>query len=877
MGYQTADVSVGQISRDTMGNQSITCNQTTYINPFQPNGNGNDSYVQNGTADADISDISYFDGQTHLSQREKYAENEIIQLAMSIGPEAVLNLVKEQQKEQESQSRSFTCLKAEPELLAANKAKNARILKEIEAKDREVTLKIEQAQKMEQLNQEKDQQLNESWEEITRKNAELEQQRQQLELALLQIAQREQESLKEKEDLSNFQKQILLKQEIQLQEIENEKIQLMAREIIISQNSGKPPHKPENIQKVSVSVETPHNKEAQTVMETEKEAANPLSENMPSIQLVSHNEISKYQTPKAHEELNITYLCAKKCQKESEKDAIPELLAVPKPADGKDEFQQPNKLEPPPFELPKAENQELRDFPKEEMHVLIDTICGHGCKTTTRKFEEIPTNPLNNVDLVQTQRECILVSKQEIATEMEKIQRAYKSRNLHIKCPVPNCKYSFNQVYDLMCHFQDNYKSHDIKLISNIREMIVKELDSHNLKNQKFNHYLLCINCQCPFRDLKAAITHQQKCIFYHEIVRATDQQNTPQDSEGGEANNQSGEKRRPGRPKPPRKETITPKILIRTTRLTTRVATTTAIMTIQLSSTVQPPKAPNAAYMSCQSTATLKTNQLQESALKKQSSNSYMPHKMHRHQWTNSQGVSHGLKAIQMASKRQSIRLSLEQKTILCSASTTTDLVQRNHTQKDITQAKNRLSQHLSKHKNQTSNTSPKQNPLQLFTFQQGVKILWYSHKLRYLKSRKSRHKFSKCMNIHQLENQVSETCISNTHIKLAIDYSSKCSNKASIRYMKQQLSRTNLNYTNLELYTQINTNLIVMENRIIDQYKSKKHCSPATIPCSKDVQSAKLKSIKTNLQSHHPECYQPNTNSLWQSKAALSPSNST
>lgn len=74
-------------------------------------------------------------------------------------------------------------------------------------------------------------------------------------------------------------------------------------------------------------------------METEKEAANPLSENMPSIQLVSHNEISKYQTPKAHEELNITHLCAKKCQKESEKDAIPELLAVPKPADGKDEFQ----------------------------------------------------------------------------------------------------------------------------------------------------------------------------------------------------------------------------------------------------------------------------------------------------------------------------------------------------------------------------------------------------------------------------------------------------------------------------------------------------------------------------------------------------------
>ncbi|CAL6053088.1 Hypothetical_protein [Hexamita inflata] len=118
MGYQTADVSVGQISRDTMGNQSITCNQTTYINPFQPNGNGNDSYVQNGTADADISDISYFDGQTHLSQREKYAGNEIIQLAMSIGPEEVLNLVKEQQKEQESQSRSFTCLKAEPELLA---------------------------------------------------------------------------------------------------------------------------------------------------------------------------------------------------------------------------------------------------------------------------------------------------------------------------------------------------------------------------------------------------------------------------------------------------------------------------------------------------------------------------------------------------------------------------------------------------------------------------------------------------------------------------------------------------------------------------------------------------------------------------------------
>ncbi|CAL6019267.1 Hypothetical_protein [Hexamita inflata] len=87
--------------------------------------------------------------------------------------------------------------------------------------------------------------------------------------------------------------------------------------------------------------------------------------------------------------------------------------------------------------------------------------------------------------------------------------------------------------------------------------------------------------------------------------------------------------------------------------------------MTIQLSSTVQPQKAPNEAYMSCQSTATPKTNQLQESALKKQSSNSYMPHKMHRHQWTIFKDVSHGLKAIQMASKRHSIKLSLVQKTI--------------------------------------------------------------------------------------------------------------------------------------------------------------------------------------------------------------------
>ncbi|CAL6043147.1 Hypothetical_protein [Hexamita inflata] len=73
------------------------------------------------------------------------------------------------QKEQESQSRSFTCLKAESELLAANKAKNARILKEIETKDREVTLKIEQAYKMEQLNQEKDQKLNESWMKLPEK------------------------------------------------------------------------------------------------------------------------------------------------------------------------------------------------------------------------------------------------------------------------------------------------------------------------------------------------------------------------------------------------------------------------------------------------------------------------------------------------------------------------------------------------------------------------------------------------------------------------------------------------------------------------------------------------------------------------------------
>ncbi|CAL6008994.1 Hypothetical_protein [Hexamita inflata] len=726
---------------------------------------------------------------------------------MSIGPEEVLNLVKEQQKEQESQSRSFICLKAEPELLAANKAKNARILKEIETKDREVTLKIEQAQKMEQLNQEKDQKLNESWEEITRKNAELEQQRQQLELALLQIAQREQESLKEKEDLSNFQKQILLQQEVQKQEIENEKIQLMAREIIISQNSGKPPHKPENIQKVSVSVETPHNKEAQTVMEPEKEAANPLSEDMPSIQLVSHNEISKYQTPKAHEELNITHLCAKKCQKESEKDVIPELQAVPKSADGKDEFQQPNQLEPPPFELAKAENMELCDFPKEKMHVLIDTICGHGCKTTTRKFEEIPTNPLNNVDLVQTQRECIFVSKQEIATEMEKIQHAYKSRNLHIKCPVPNCKYSFSQVYDLMCHFQDNYKSHDIKLIPNIREMIVKELDSHNLKNQKFNHYLLCINCQCPFRDLKA-VTHQQKCIFYHEIVRATDQQNTPQDSEGGETNNQSGGKRKPGRPKTSAKGNNNSKN----------------------PNTYNPPNNPSSNNNGNNDNPTIiysSTAKSSKCSVHELSKYCNAEDELAIRDQTISQDVSHDLKAIQMASKRQSIRVSLEQKTILCSASTTTDSVQRNHTLKDITLAKNRLSQHLSKHKNQTSNTSPKHNPLKLFTFQQGVKILWYSHKLRYLKSRKSKPKSSRCMNTHRLENQASETCIQNTHIKLATDYSFKCSNKASIRYMKQQLSRTNLNNTNLEQYTQISTNLIAMENRIIDQYKSKKHCA--------------------------------------------------
>ncbi|CAL6008996.1 Hypothetical_protein [Hexamita inflata] len=113
MGYQTADVSVGryqgilqdikgyyryhdiQISRDTKGNQSITCNQTTYTNPFQPNGNGNDSYVQNGTADADISNISYFDGQTHLSQREKYSENEIIQIAMSRATQRFISNVRQ--------------------------------------------------------------------------------------------------------------------------------------------------------------------------------------------------------------------------------------------------------------------------------------------------------------------------------------------------------------------------------------------------------------------------------------------------------------------------------------------------------------------------------------------------------------------------------------------------------------------------------------------------------------------------------------------------------------------------------------------------------------------------------------------------------------
>ncbi|CAL6075806.1 Putative_reverse transcriptase/endonuclease [Hexamita inflata] len=56
--------------------------------------------------------------------------------------------------------------------------------------------------------------------------------------------------------------------------------------------------------------------------------------------------------------------------------------------------------------------------------------------------------------------------------------------------------------------------------------------------------------------------------------------------------------------------------------------------------------------------------------------------------------------------------------------------------------------------------------------------------------------------MNTHQLENQVSETCTQNTHTELAIDYSSKCSNKASIRYMKQQLSRTNLNYKSRVVY---------------------------------------------------------------------------
>ncbi|CAL6075257.1 Hypothetical_protein [Hexamita inflata] len=127
-------------------------------------------------------------------------------------------------------------------------------------------------------------------------------------------------------------------------------------------------------------------------METEKEATNPLSENMPSIQLVSHNEISKYQTPKAHEELNITHLCAKKCQKESvQQESVYQLYQNQQTE--KTKFQQPTKLEPPPFELPKAENQELRDFPKEKCIYLLILFADMGAKlqpASLRKY--LPTH-----------------------------------------------------------------------------------------------------------------------------------------------------------------------------------------------------------------------------------------------------------------------------------------------------------------------------------------------------------------------------------------------------------------------------------------------------------------------------------------------------
>ncbi|CAL5975124.1 Hypothetical_protein [Hexamita inflata] len=78
-------------------------------------------------------------------------------------------------------------------------------------------------------------------------------------------------------------------------------------------------------------------------------------------------------------------------------------------------------------------------------------------------------------------------------------------------------------------HYQTNYKSHDISKITNVNDLLRKEL-----QRKKLNFYTTCSYCSCPFMDITSALKHQKKCVFQNTILR-NDQSDCPQHEDRNE------------------------------------------------------------------------------------------------------------------------------------------------------------------------------------------------------------------------------------------------------------------------------------------------------------------------------------------------------
>ncbi|CAL6001027.1 Hypothetical_protein [Hexamita inflata] len=163
-------------------------------------------------------------------------------------------------------------------------------------------------------------------------------------------------------------------------------------------------------------------------------------------------------------------------------------------------------------------------------------------------------------------KQIIRVTLEQINDEIKFLFKRHRTTSAKIKCQVEGCEYSFNEAYDYLMHYQTNYKSHDISKISNVNDLLRKEL-----QRKKLNFYTTCSYCSCPFMDITSALKHQKKCVFQNTILR-NDQSDSPQHEgrdesapenehediqEDEEEDDQENQDREEGNPNNPNRPTI--------------------------------------------------------------------------------------------------------------------------------------------------------------------------------------------------------------------------------------------------------------------------------------------------------------------------------